>query len=89
MIADLIRKSNKAGFHHGTDWVGMIHEGPERIAAEESLVRMTQAYSENLGFILEQILGVEPISPVNFEQCKSLDQCIAWLRGEIKELENL
>lgn len=89
MIADLIRQANKAGFHHGTDWVGMIHEGPERIAAEEKLVRITQSYKENLDFILEHIVAVEPVYPVNFEQCKSLDQCIAWLRGEIKELEGL
>jgi predicted RNA-binding protein with EMAP domain len=83
MIADLIQQSKRFGHKAGEMYAMMIHDSEQIDNMGEHLHQKIVDYKDNLEFLLH---AVEKIS---YARHGEIDQCIAWLRGEIKELENL
>ncbi len=87
MIADLIQQSKRFGHKAGEYWVMMMHDQRDLEEMGYKLHDSLQAYKENLEAIHVQLCSATFNNQAEDEI--PLDQCIAWIRGEIKELENL
>jgi len=87
MIADLIQAAHRYGIRDGHNWLMMIHDDPKAEQLGEIRHTMIVKYKENLEFLLEQCELAH--AQVDNDTRNNLFQCLVWLRGEIKELENL